>query len=74
VIELINCQAEAAIALGDIERAATHVEASVRGAKRLRSPKRLRDSEILYEQLGVRWPTDPRVKRLDELIRTEVPR
>lgn len=74
VIELVNCQAEAAIALRDVELAASHVEASVRGAWRLRSHKRLRDSALLYDQLRARWPADARVKRLEELVRSDRPR
>jgi len=74
VIELINCQAEAAIALGDVELAASHVEASVRGAWRLRSHKRLQDGALLYDQLRARWPSDVRVKRLEEIVRTDAPR
>jgi tetratricopeptide (TPR) repeat protein len=68
LIELINCQAEAAIALGDVELAASHVETSVQGARNLQSAKRYRDSLNLYSQLHARWPTDPRVKRLEPLF------
>jgi Tfp pilus assembly protein PilF len=68
IVEIINCQAEAAIALGDVELAASHLETAIHGARVLRSSKRYRDSSNLYTQLRTRWPGDPRARRLEALF------
>lgn len=71
VIQIVNCQTEAALAFGDLELASTHLETAASAARDLGSPKRLRDSAKLYAQLRSRWPTDHRVKRLEPLFRLD---
>ncbi len=68
VIQIVNCQAEAAIALRDVELASVHLEAAVSAARNLGSLKRVNDSSKLFSQLRSRWPTDRRVKRLESLF------
>lgn len=68
VIEIVNCQAAAAIAQGDLALACDHVEFGVRGAVRLQSAKRLADSATLLERVVSRWPSEPRVTQLASLF------
>jgi hypothetical protein len=70
-IQIINCQAEAALALRDLDLATTHLEAAGMAGRDLGSPKRFRDTAKLYGQLRTGWPSDPRVKRLESLFRTD---
>jgi transcriptional regulator with XRE-family HTH domain len=69
VIEIVNCQAAAAIVKGELALACDHVEFGVRGAVRLQSAKRLADSAALYQRLVDRWPGEPRVKQLASVFR-----
>jgi hypothetical protein len=64
VIEITNCQVEAAIALGDIELATTQLQTTALASRELHSTKRVHDCANLYAQLCARWPGDPRVKRI----------
>ncbi|MDB5068496.1 MAG: hypothetical protein JWM18_4930 [Chloroflexi bacterium] len=69
VIEIVNCQAAAAIVQGELALACDHVEFGVRGAVRLQSAKRLADSVTLYQRLVDRWPGEPRVQQLASVFR-----
>ena len=70
VVELINCQAEAALTGGDLELAVSHLEAGIAGARRLQSRKRFRDSLHIYRQLSAAWPNEPRVRCLRGLLQS----
>jgi len=71
VIQIVNCQAEAALALRDLDMATAHLEAARSAGRELGSPKRLRDTAKLYGQLRAGWPSDPRVKRLESLFQPD---
>lgn len=68
VIEIVNCQASAAIEQGDLELACEHVEIGHRGGLKLQSATRLAESTALYQRIAKRWPDEPRVGQLAEMI------
>lgn len=70
-IQIVNCQAQAALAMSDLDLAAAHLEAAGSAGRDLGSPKRFRDTVKLYAQLRAGWPSDPRVQRLESLFQAE---
>ena len=68
VLELVNCQAEAALASGELELACAHLEAAAIGAKRMRSAKRFEESLSIYGRVRHEWPNDARVHRIASLF------
>lgn len=71
IIELINCQAEAAIANKDMELAMAHIQAGIAGAIKLNSDKRWNDIYSAYKKMRLVWPHERQVKDLAMLFRTE---
>ena len=67
-IEIINCQAEASLALRDIQSTCNLVEAGIIGAKKLQSEKRYNDTLTIYRQMRLIWPDEQQVKVLAELF------
>lgn len=69
IIEIINCQAEAAIAQKEMELASNHVQVGVAGALRLQSEKRFHDTYAVYQRMRKVWPREQKVKQLEDLFR-----
>ncbi len=72
LIEIVNCQAEAAVDQRDMEMAYAHVQAGLAGALKLNSEKRFYDTRSVYRKMCVVWPHEPKVKQLEELFHREV--
>lgn len=70
IIEIVNCQAEAAVAQRDLELASSHIQAGVAGAQRLKSERRFADTFAVYKEMRLVWPHEPKVKALAELFHT----
>lgn len=68
IIEIVNCQAEAAVVQRDLELACAHVQAGVAGAVKLKSEKRFNDTLSVYKQMRLIWPHEQPVKALAELF------
>jgi hypothetical protein len=68
VIEIVNCQAEAALVQRDMELTCTHVQVGVAGALQLKSEKRFNDTFSIYNQMRLIWPREQKVKELGELF------
>jgi tetratricopeptide (TPR) repeat protein len=68
IIEIINCQAEAAVARKELELASEHVQAGIAGALRLQSEKRFHDTYIVYQHMRTVWPYERKVKLLEGLF------
>jgi tetratricopeptide (TPR) repeat protein len=68
IIEIINCQAEAAVAQKDMKLACAHVQTGIAGARRLKSEKRFHDTYSIYKQMRRIWPHEQGVKQLEELF------
>jgi DNA-binding SARP family transcriptional activator len=68
VIEIVNCQAEAALVQRDMELACTHVQVGIAGAVKLKSEKRFNDTCSIYNQMRLIWPREQKVKELGELF------
>jgi tetratricopeptide (TPR) repeat protein len=69
VLEILNCQAEAAVAWRDLELACSHVEAAAQGATSLRSEMRFQEVRQIFDQMRVVWPEERRVRSLEALFR-----
>jgi transcriptional regulator with XRE-family HTH domain len=68
IIEIINCQAEAAIARKELELATDQVQAGIAGALRLQSEKRFHDTYAVYQHMCTTWPHEQKVKQLEDLF------
>jgi transcriptional regulator with XRE-family HTH domain len=68
-MEIINCQAEASLALRDLQSTRDLVEAGIVGAKELQSEKCYNDTLTLYRQMRLLWPDEQQVKDLADLFR-----
>ncbi len=68
IIEINNCQAEAAIADRNLELACHHVHVGVAGAHELKSEKRFEDAFGIYRQMRLVWPHESQVKALADLF------
>ena len=67
-LEIINCQAEAAVEQQDLALACTHIQTGVKGASELKSTKRLGDVHRIYQKMAQVWPYESQVKQLEELF------
>lgn len=68
IIEIVNCQAEAAVAQRNLELASEHIQAGIAGAQRLKSERRFADTFAVYKEMRLIWPHEPQVKALAELF------
>lgn len=68
IIEIGNCQAEAAVAQRDLELASSHIQRGVVGAQRLNSERRFADIFAVYKDMRLVWPNEPQVKALADLF------
>ena len=68
IVEIVNCQAESAVADRDLEKACACVQSGVAGAVRLKSEKRFNDTFTIYKQMRQVWPFERRVQSLAELF------
>jgi tetratricopeptide (TPR) repeat protein len=68
VIEIVNCQAEAAVAQRNLEQASAHIQVGVAGALKLKSERRFTDTFAVYKNMRLVWPHEPQVKALGELF------
>lgn len=68
IIEIVNCQAESAVAERDMEKACAYIQTGVAGALRLKSEKRFNDTFTIYKQMRQVWPMERRVQSLAELF------
>jgi tetratricopeptide (TPR) repeat protein len=68
VIEIVNCQAEAAVVQRNLELASAHIRAGVEGALRLKSERRFSETLAVYKEMKLIWPHEPQVKALAELF------
>ncbi|HEX7736994.1 MAG TPA: helix-turn-helix transcriptional regulator [Ktedonobacteraceae bacterium] len=68
IIEIVNCQAEAAVAQRNLELANSHIQAGVAGALKLKSERRFADTFSVYKNMRLIWPHEPQVKALGELF------
>jgi transcriptional regulator with XRE-family HTH domain len=68
IIEIVNCQAEAAVAQREMELACTHVRAGVIGAMKLGSEKRFHEAFSVYKQMRCLWSKEQQVKDIAELF------
>jgi transcriptional regulator with XRE-family HTH domain len=69
VLEILNCQAEAAVTWRDLDLACSHVEAAAQGATRLRSEMRFQEARRIFDQMRAVWPQEPRMRALEVLFR-----
>ena len=69
LIEIVNCQAEAALAQRDLELASAHIQKGAEGAAKLKSEMRFNEAFSIYRQMKIIWPHEPRIKELAELFR-----
>lgn len=68
VIEIVNCQAEAAVAQRNLDLACAHIQVGVAGALKLKSERRFADTFAVYKNMRLIWPHEPQVKALGELF------
>jgi hypothetical protein len=68
VLEILNCQAMAAVAWRELELSSTHVEAAASGANRLGSEMRFQEVRRVFDQMRAVWPGEPRVRDLETLF------
>jgi transcriptional regulator with XRE-family HTH domain len=68
VLELVNCQAEAALASRELDLACAHLETAAIGAQRMGSRKRIEESLSIYSRLRSQWPNDVRILRIESLF------
>ena len=68
IIEIVNCQAESAVAQRNLDLASTHIQAGVTGALKLKSERRFADTFAVYKNMRLVWPYEPQVKALGELF------
>ncbi len=66
--EIINHQAETALALKNQELFRTYLEKGIRGANTLSSKQRRREAVETYKQARVVWSNDSRIKELADLF------
>lgn len=66
--EIINHQAETALALKDQELFRAYLEKGIRGATTLNSKQRRREAVETYKQARVVWSNDSRIKELADLF------
>jgi len=67
-VEIINHQAEAALALRDQERFCTYLQKGIQGANVLNSEQRRREAIDVYKQARMVWPRESYVKELADLL------
>lgn len=67
-IEIINLQAEAAIAQTDLERSYACVEIGAKGAIAIKSQKRFNEAYEAYQHMRLIWRKEARVKELADLF------
>ncbi len=67
-LEIINHRAEAAVALGDMERFHSYIQAGITGARNLGSEKRYNEAAEVYKQARRLWPGEQKVKALQDLF------
>jgi hypothetical protein len=67
-IEFLNLQASAAIALGELERGRTYVEARIKAAHLQGYNLWASESLDVYQQMRNRWANEPQVEALAELF------
>jgi DNA-binding SARP family transcriptional activator len=72
LIEIVNCQAEAAVAQQNMELACIHIQAGVAGALRLNSAKRFHDTFSVYQKMCSLWSHEQKVKQLEGLFHQEM--
>jgi tetratricopeptide (TPR) repeat protein len=68
VIEIVNCQADAAVAQRNLDLASAHIQAGMAGALKLKSERRFADTFAVYKNMRLVWPHEPQVKALGELF------
>ena len=68
IIEIINCQAEAAIAERNMELATSHIKDGIAGAVKLKSDKRRNDTYSAYKKMRAVWPHEKQVRELAGLF------
>ena len=68
IIEIVNCQAEAAVAQRNLELASSRIRAGVAGALKLKSERHFADTFAVYKDMRLIWPREPEVKALGELF------
>jgi len=66
--EIALCKVRATLALGDLDRTRTYMEASIQGAVALQSEMRLYDAQKLYQQACTLWPNEQTLKTLEDLF------
>ncbi len=69
-IEIINLQASAAIALDDMERSHTYLEAGIKAAHAQGYSLWASESFDVYRQMRTKWPDEKRVEALQEAFVT----
>jgi len=67
-IEIINLQASAAAALGDLELSCTYVEAGAKAAKAQEYEIWQSEASDVFKQIQLCWPYESRVKTLADLF------
>lgn len=68
IVEIVNCQAEAAVAQRNLELASAHLKTGLVGAIKLKSERRFAETFAVYKQMRFVWPHEPEVKALAELF------
>ncbi len=66
--EIINYQAEVALALHDLDKFSHYLELGMAGAKELNSEKRKQEAVSSYRKARQLWPGEPRVQVLADLL------
>ncbi|GER88917.1 hypothetical protein KDW_30790 [Dictyobacter vulcani] len=72
VIEIMNCQAEAALMQQDLELSSTLLAKGIEGAMKLHSKKRLQESQMIYQKMCHQWPHEAKVRALATLFPPEM--
>ncbi|SRR6266487_1619316 len=67
-LEIINHQARAAVAAGDMGKGIATLQAAVTGAIALDSKKRYSEAKDAYNEMLVKWPKEQQVKQLAGLF------
>jgi len=67
-LEIVNQQAEVALALKDQERFTASLKEGITGAQTIQSEKRHQEARDIYWQAQVLWPREARVQELGELF------
>ena len=67
-IEFLNYQAETFVALRDMERSSTYLEAAVKASLALGSERRYTQAAEVFQKMCVAWPYESRMKTLRDLF------